>query len=166
MPRAMSASAQVYVPVIDALIDQGIATLVAKLNQEGYTTAYSCSGIWSEHLHFKPARIDSIGAFPYIAFRLDDLSRRQLHHIEAVVVRSEVRLEKGLIPGLCSVTIQSTDEERDRILKTFREASLIARRQKKMRGLILERLIRRQGGFPERDHQVRRAWQMFTDNFF
>lgn len=98
------------------LIDKSIARLVEKLNQKGYVTLASCSGLLSEH----PPKNEQMKG--YLSFRAGDGKEA---FIESVAKRIGIPVERGKTYFEPSITIRITgedDAEREKKWAEFEKA--------------------------------------------
>lgn len=164
----MNASKVTFVEGIGE-IDTGIACLVRALNQAGYKTSFSCSGLWSEHQRIEGA-VSAILVDGYIRFSANALTGEQSEAIIQAANCSGMSSTRGLtflsiqtptLPSIPEASIywESLQAEAVR-LSSILGRSKTPRAQKRRYHKILRSFIIQKGN-PAFDEVILRSWRKF-----
>lgn len=110
-----------YVTTESGRIDRGIASLIVNLNEAGYTTHTSCSGIKADHPR-GPRNLEG-----YISFS-KDLSVEQQEKI--MVAAKKAKMQVSQATGILAIYTPKT-EEPEQVWAKFEQALLLLVASKK-----------------------------------
>lgn len=162
------------VTVIEGIgeVDTSIASLVRLLNQLGFRTVYSCSGLWREHKNIDPA-VNKLLVDGYICLSLEFLNSNQIEKIiqSAAIAGMRCPQKNGYLMVL-TPSIYSIPEAYQHWVELQKEAERLAlisgrSQDKRARTRRYNKFLRElviNSGNPVYDNVVDATWERFENH--
>lgn len=162
------------VTVIEGIgeVDTSIAPLVSLLNQLGFRTVYSCSGLWREHKDID-STVGKLLVDGYIWFSLESLNSNQIEKIiQSAATAGMTCLQRNNCLIVLTPSLYSISEAYQHWVELQKEAERLAldsgrSQDKRARTRRYNKFLRElviNSGNPAYDNVVDATWQRFENH--